>query len=125
MIPLFLLFPDGRVPSRRWRPVLWLAIAAPAVATLAFAVTPGRMDGRVRATGAGAGRQPVRHRRALGRHRAHGLGGRVRYGGGRVSWRGQRSWPGSGPGAAKSVQQVKWLAFVGVAFLIELVRRSS
>jgi hypothetical protein len=44
-ILLFLLFPDGRVPSRRWRPVLWLACAAPAVTALLFALTPGRMTG--------------------------------------------------------------------------------
>jgi signal transduction histidine kinase len=44
-IPLFLLFPDGRIPSRRWRPALWLAIGAPLLATVAFAVTPGRMTG--------------------------------------------------------------------------------
>jgi hypothetical protein len=44
-ILLFLLFPDGRVPSRRWRPVLWLACAAPAATALLFALTPGRMTG--------------------------------------------------------------------------------
>ncbi|MDP9297260.1 MAG: hypothetical protein M3O98_01130, partial [Actinomycetota bacterium] len=40
-IPFFLLFPDGRIPSRRWRPVLWLTIAGPTVAIVAFALTPG------------------------------------------------------------------------------------
>jgi signal transduction histidine kinase len=44
-VPIFLLFPDGRVPSRRWRPVLWLAIAAPVVTIVSFALTPGRMTG--------------------------------------------------------------------------------
>jgi hypothetical protein len=44
-ILLFLLFPGGRVPSRRWRPVLWLACAAPAVTALLFALTSGRMTG--------------------------------------------------------------------------------
>ena len=28
LILVVLLFPDGRLPSRRWRPVLWMAIAA-------------------------------------------------------------------------------------------------
>ena len=42
---LFLLFPDGRLPSRGWRPALWFAIAAPAITTISFAVTPGRMTG--------------------------------------------------------------------------------
>jgi len=31
---VFLLFPDGRLPSRRWRPVLWAVIAANGVAIL-------------------------------------------------------------------------------------------
>jgi len=44
-VPIFLLFPDGRVPSRRWRPVLWLAIAAPIVTVVSFALTPGRLTG--------------------------------------------------------------------------------
>ena len=44
-VPIFLLFPNGRVPSRRWRPVLWLAIAAPAVTIISFALTPGRLTG--------------------------------------------------------------------------------
>ncbi|MBA3737704.1 MAG: hypothetical protein H0W97_03980, partial [Actinobacteria bacterium] len=39
--PVFLLFPTGSVPSRRWRPVLWLAIGAAAVGTLAWALKPG------------------------------------------------------------------------------------
>jgi len=26
LLPLILLFPDGRLPSRRWRPVLWAIV---------------------------------------------------------------------------------------------------
>jgi signal transduction histidine kinase len=46
-IPIFLLFPDGRLPSRSriWRLVGWVAFVAPVVATLAFALTPGRLTG--------------------------------------------------------------------------------
>jgi signal transduction histidine kinase len=32
LVVIVLLFPDGRLPSRRWRPVLWIAIAAVIVA---------------------------------------------------------------------------------------------
>ena len=41
---LFLLFPDGQVPSRRWRPLLWLLVAAIVVNLVAFALTPGRLS---------------------------------------------------------------------------------
>jgi signal transduction histidine kinase len=44
-IPIFLLYPNGRLPSPRWRPILWLTIAGPAVTTVAFALTPGRLTG--------------------------------------------------------------------------------
>ena len=38
---LLLLFPDGRLPSRRWRPVGWLAVAAMATLVSGMAFTPG------------------------------------------------------------------------------------
>ena len=38
---LFLLFPTGRLPSKRWRPVLLLVIGGSAMFYLAGAVTPG------------------------------------------------------------------------------------
>jgi signal transduction histidine kinase len=115
-IPLFLLFPDGRIPSRRWRPALWLAIGGPLLATVAFAVTPGRM------TGAFADLQSVRVINplgldVLGRDAANTIaqvGGFltlaaavlaaaaivVRYRGARGEVR----------------QQIRWLAFVAVLF---------
>jgi hypothetical protein len=38
---LLLLFPNGRLPSRRWRPVGWLAVAAMVTLALGSAFTPG------------------------------------------------------------------------------------
>lgn len=42
---LFLLFPDGRLPSPRWRPVAWLAGAGLALVVLAQAFAPGPLWG--------------------------------------------------------------------------------
>ena len=40
---LILLFPDGRLPSRRWRPLAWLSGAVIVSVSLGFALTPGRL----------------------------------------------------------------------------------
>ena len=43
-IPLiFLLFPTGEVPGPRWRPLLWVLLAAIAVVVLGVALLPGAM----------------------------------------------------------------------------------
>jgi hypothetical protein len=39
-----LLFPDGRLPSRRWRPVAWLAGAGLATVIAGLALAPGRFE---------------------------------------------------------------------------------
>ena len=44
-IYLVLLFPDGRLPSRRWRPLAWLSGAVIVLASAGFALSPGPMDG--------------------------------------------------------------------------------
>jgi signal transduction histidine kinase len=118
-IPLFLLYPDGTLPSRRWRPVALLTFAAPVLASVAFAVTPGRLTGAMSDLTAAHVTNP------LGIDAAAGaidvltqVGGflilvsaiaavvamvaRYRRANGEVR------------------QQIRWLAFVGVAFLAEL-----
>ena len=42
-----LLFPDGRLPSARWRPVGWFAVIATALFTAAIAFAPGPISGGV------------------------------------------------------------------------------
>ena len=41
---LFLLFPDGRPRTRRWRPAIWLAVAATAAMSFATAFSPGPLE---------------------------------------------------------------------------------
>ncbi len=41
---LFLLFPDGRPPSARWRPVVWFVAATGAGVFLTLAFSPGELD---------------------------------------------------------------------------------
>ena len=41
---LLLLFPDGRLPTRRWRPVAWLAAGATVVSVVGAAFRPGLLD---------------------------------------------------------------------------------
>jgi hypothetical protein len=44
-IYLILLFPDGRLPSRRWRPLAWLSGAAIVLVSAGSALTPGPLEG--------------------------------------------------------------------------------
>ena len=41
---MVLLFPDGRLPSRRWRVVAWLSVAALISISVSYAFLPGRLD---------------------------------------------------------------------------------
>ena len=41
---LFLLFPDGRPPSARWRPVVWLVALTGVAIFLTLAFSPGELD---------------------------------------------------------------------------------
>ena len=44
-IYLILLFPDGRLPSRRWRPLAWLSGAVMVLASVAITLSPGPLEG--------------------------------------------------------------------------------
>jgi hypothetical protein len=41
---VFLLFPDGRLPSRRWRPLAWLSGVVIASGSLGIMLSPGPLD---------------------------------------------------------------------------------
>jgi len=41
---VFLFFPDGKLPSPRWRPVAWLVLANTALAVAPFALDPGPLS---------------------------------------------------------------------------------
>jgi signal transduction histidine kinase len=43
----FLLFPNGRLPSRRWRPVLWISAVVGAVGWIPLALEPELVDVKV------------------------------------------------------------------------------
>jgi hypothetical protein len=45
---LMLLFPDGRLLSRRWRPVSWAIAGVSTVGVLATALRPGQLDGPIK-----------------------------------------------------------------------------
>ena len=42
---LVLLFPDGRLPSRRWRPFAWSVVSVVFLGAIAVAFSPGPVDG--------------------------------------------------------------------------------
>jgi signal transduction histidine kinase len=42
---LFLLFPDGRLPSAMWRPAAWFAVAAVAFIVVTWGTAPGSLGG--------------------------------------------------------------------------------
>src|SRR5215211_4540247 len=44
-IYMILLFPDGRLPSRRWRPLAWFSGAVMVLVSVALTLIPGRLDG--------------------------------------------------------------------------------
>ena len=43
---MILLFPDGKLPSRRWRPLAWFAGTVMAIISVGFAFVPGPVTGR-------------------------------------------------------------------------------
>ena len=118
-IPLFLLFPDGRVPSPRWRPALWLVIGSSALTIVGFALTPGPM------TGAFADLVGTPVTNPLGIDALAGpiatltrVGGLLMLVSAIVS--GAAIVVRFRSSSAEVRQQIKWLAFVGVAFLVEI-----
>src|SRR5215218_120182 len=108
LVPLMLLlFPDGRPPSPRWRPVVWATVVVAVAWTLSAAVAPGPMDdgtpNPIRWLDGTPGE--VTRMLALGLWRPTALLMAV----GALSLP-ARYWHARGP----QRQQVKWLAYAGV-----------
>ncbi len=77
MTLLLLLFPDGRLPSRRWRPIAWACVAGLIIATLFMAIIAGlypgeRLEmGTIEASlGKGSAKSPYYYRGAAARNRS-------------------------------------------------------
>jgi len=121
-IPIFLLFPDGRLPSRTrvWRIVGWITFLAPVVTTVAFALTPGRLTGGLTHLGHLHVMNPVGipgTRDAM--NAITQIGGLTMFAAGIAGFVGlivryRRA-------ASEVRQQIRWLALVGGAFLLVLV----
>jgi signal transduction histidine kinase len=118
-VPLFLLFPDGRLPSPRWRGVLIVTIVAPLVTTIGIAITPGPLTGGLEELAPAGVTNPLGIEGAgdlietvtlvtgfatLGAGIAGCAAIVVRYRGAITEVR----------------QQIRWLALVGVAFVAQL-----
>jgi signal transduction histidine kinase len=117
-IPIFLLFPDGKLPSRRWRPALWLLIGSFAIAIVSWAITPGQL------TGAFADLAEVNVTNPLGVGNLEGPLKTITQIAG-FAMLASAFLAGAAiivrfRNATQEVrQQIKWLAFVGVAFIVE------
>jgi signal transduction histidine kinase len=119
-IPIFLLFPDGKLPSRRWRPALWLLIGSFVVTVVSWAITPGVLTGAFADISAAHVTNPLgvpalqAPLEVITRIGAFALLASAFLAGTAIVVRFR--------GASREVrQQIKWLAFVGVAFLAEFV----
>jgi hypothetical protein len=44
-IYMILLFPDGKLPSRRWRPLAWFSGAVMVLVSVVFTISPGHLEG--------------------------------------------------------------------------------
>ena len=117
-LPLFLLYPDGHLPSPRWRLVGVLTFAAPVFTTIAFAVTPGQLTGAMSDITSAHVANPLGVDALAGSIDAiTQIGGFLIFGSAIAALAGlvvryRRS-------NAEVRQQIRWLAFVGVAFFAE------
>jgi signal transduction histidine kinase len=118
-IPLFLLFPNGRLPSPRWRGVLVATVAASAVTTIGIAITPGPLTGGLEELGPAAITNP------LGVDALAGVIETVTLVSGFTTLATAIAacaalvvrFRGATPDVR---QQIRWLALVGVAFVAQL-----
>jgi signal transduction histidine kinase len=114
IVPTLLLFPDGRLPSARWRPALWLATASAATAGAGLALLPGLLGGApstVNSTGvSGAGGAPALLR-DVG---TAGLLVCIVLAAAALVLRFRRAW-------GDERQQLKWVAYAGVVWILGLV----
>ncbi|MDP9329404.1 MAG: sensor histidine kinase [Actinomycetota bacterium] len=122
-IPIFLLFPDGRLPSRRWRPVMWVWALGSAVAVIGFALDQTKI---VIGNGTCGAALETGNATACMRNPIH-IGG-VSHLIATVTGFGGLATGATAVAACVAVvrrfrraqgderQQTKWLAFVGVAF---------